>query len=807
MFRKSYTQKSIAFVSCSVVCLYASIASSQQSTITPADNSMVLGANASDTSGQAPFASSIRKVEQSSDTLLFRDFRVDMNEVFKLVGAGASPALVIVYADTVTFPLGTRFDATGLNILLFARKIVSDDSAQLTFDFGKSPDGSLSIFVGDPDSRLTVEAKTEAQTTPVSLSGQPGKSFQYNLLGYSGKQVWAKSFDEAPYQLFINNPDLRELLSGSIDFAVAVSESAPQEADSILDWVHACSQQGVANDDEGAEEWADVAALSSSFDLYLKNVSSGAHFVPALSPDLYSHLAQRYIQVAKDYYDEVQRFQDSRTSLQDKEKSAQLMIEHLRDGEAAQSTIIEQAQKNLDDATEAKDSGVALINRQLAELEWSRIAFQMGVRQWEHDQRVMAAVNILESAFTLGFGIATLGAGVPTGGASAANGAASLAISAPHLATQCKYLADTARGFEAIIKASKAINEANRSMTSSKQIAEKLGQLKEQTNLSQGLTTSAAWDAYREVVQAQLKTAIDKNISGAANFQRDFLILIVYQKSLAESYTAISKYTQELATLIVQRNVTQKQIARMQESIKDMRTDAGKINELSRRFYDRYVDMTKYVYFALRNYVDAFEYWSLSDYPIRPSLNKTVFQLESDVARIGYDYVNYLQTLPRVPQPFHGVTVEYSAPALLDALRTRRTVVLPILQNQREFQGLDRVRLSTIRVWLDGATSSLPGQYVYARIKDAGIFEDRLNDKTFLFSSKPQERVFVYLANRGPDGIILDGSIWDEMKFDFVHPTPFTQWQISLPEEFNKGLDLAGLTKIRLEFDGNTMGH
>jgi hypothetical protein len=120
------------------------------------------------------------------------------------------------------------------------------------------------------------------------------------------------------------------------------------------------------------------------------------------------------------------------------------------------------------------------------------------------------------------------------------------------------------------------------------------------------------------------------------------------------------------------------------------------------------------------------------------------------------------------------------------------------------FHGFDRVRLKTIRVWLYGAKATGP---IYVDISSAGSYDDRYRGKSYRFTSVALHRKFQYQGDPGKkSSIIVDGAVADEEKYAYFQPTPFSEWVISLPQQYNPNIDLTGLTKITLEFAGSVIG-
>ncbi|HEY5979706.1 MAG TPA: hypothetical protein VIT41_08725 [Microlunatus sp.] len=128
------------------------------------------------------------------------------------------------------------------------------------------------------------------------------------------------------------------------------------------------------------------------------------------------------------------------------------------------------------------------------------------------------------------------------------------------------------------------------------------------------------------------------------------------------------------------------------------------------------------------------------------------------------------------------------------------------------FPRSDRVRLTCVRIWLEGA--QLPdGGTVDIRIATRGNYLDRVGRTSYRFTTKPLVRDFQYRVVHADDGsaewlfpngsygrIEVDGVVDEEIGFARVHPTPFAAWHVTATGD---RLDLSGLTRVVLQFAGS----
>jgi hypothetical protein len=135
--------------------------------------------------------------------------------------------------------------------------------------------------------------------------------------------------------------------------------------------------------------------------------------------------------------------------------------------------------------------------------------------------------------------------------------------------------------------------------------------------------------------------------------------------------------------------------------------------------------------------------------------------------------------------------------------------------NAPAFSHLSRVRLRTVRMWLEGAVPP-PSARITVQMETAGNYLDRFKGTKFQFTSKPLERIFRYRVSDKNDGmpnwrfengtygyIEVDGTVDNEVRYAYFEPTPFGEWTIKV--DSGEGVNLSGVTKITMEFAGSVI--
>jgi hypothetical protein len=202
---------------------------------------------------------------------------------------------------------------------------------------------------------------------------------------------------------------------------------------------------------------------------------------------------------------------------------------------------------------------------------------------------------------------------------------------------------------------------------------------------------------------------------------------------------------------------------------------------------------------------------------INPSIVDGVDGLDTglkNLTSIALDYQAALEHFDPPPQLMSDKQFVVDDPRVLADLATKGEArwVLPL--EAHAFAGFERVRLTRVRVWLDGAR--LPdGGSVDVRMSTQGNYLDRFAERPFQFTSKPLVRDFEYRVTelqvgtpdwRFPNGsfgyIEVDGVVDDEVSYAYFQPTPFAEWHVIVRGD---GLDLSGVTRLVMQFAGSVI--
>jgi hypothetical protein len=354
-----------------------------------------------------------------------------------------------------------------------------------------------------------------------------------------------------------------------------------------------------------------------------------------------------------------------------------------------------------------------------------------------------------------------------------------------------KALAETYKMIQEIVTASSEIQSAS--------------DLSNPVPSADDISAQAEWDVFRLKVDEMLQFPVDNDIDGASDYRDALDELTIYAKALAATQASLVRTAQELARLQLQARVSTAMTRTIDESITRMQDSEKPDQVMMHLLFARGMNVKRWLFIAIRNYSWSYRYWALRPSSVTPSITASASDLVEDFSAMQRDYADALSSFPSPPQAFGtedgGLAVEITDPRVIEALRNNGEAQFSIDPANRIFAPYDRVRLQRLRVWLYGATGP-----AYVQISTNGVYDDRLAGSGFKFTAAPLERFFQYHGAPGDGSIDGGGVVDDEERFAYFQPTPFTNWHLKLPSEFNGTLDLSGLNKVTMTFSGSAIG-
>lgn len=779
--------------------------------------------------GEIPFASS-----QTIDAVhaTFQAMYLDLAEIkHALQASGESPPLVTVYADVLHVPDDSSWLVGGA-LLVYARRIEVGAGVSINLDYRTQQNATVVVFCSELSGVLGVVATTlqdgAPHATPLPISAPPpGGGVQVHAVEGVPTQTplgWAQGLATTPTVLF------EEWLVTEFIFASLLISEQPQIALGQLAWIKNWAGQSLELQGLLFRSSSLLALLSSQINAR----ANGAAFVPYLTSDVYSGLAAAFVDEASQYESQYMQLSTQKVVTDDFISLAKTLLDNQIYQSQYASEVQAQAQANYDHAVAAVQAAQVDFDRAQQAVASAQIDFQdKGIPEWEREKIIEAIVKLASAVITFGVGIAAMFVGDEAAGAASAGAAVEgaeaveeaaqagteIAKLAKELGDVMKQLKKVAEALKKVYELSKEIVAAAGDIAHADAYADKIKQLDVAGGASD-LTATFAWQVYRLNADATLQGPIDQGVGYAKELKLAVDAVAIYGQALAAAQLAAVQAGQAYAQAVWQRELSSQQQARLQQEVSSLQVGEQPITAMMQQFYLRYIDAKSSLFAAIESYRASYFYWALEQSSIRPSIIDNVTGLDDglkNLTAIALDQADALAHFSPPPQTLASKRVVVDDPDVLRALRQDATASWTIDLGELAFDGFDRVRLSRVRVWLEGASASGSTPQVNVMMSTLGSYLDRLAGTDYQFTSSPLQRDFEYRVSAKRTGtpdwefddgsfgyIEVDGVVDEEVSYAYFEPTPFAQWQIDLTAH-NPGLDLSGVTKLTLEFAGSVI--
>jgi hypothetical protein len=778
--------------------------------------------------GKVPASS---REEIGAGTASFRDMYLDLGAIkSKLVAAGGRHTVVAVYADVLNIPEGLTWTIKGNALLLYARRLQIAGAARINLDFRGESNGRLAIFTDEVAGVLTVVGVAAADQAPAvfQIAAPPRRrGTEVRLVDDKVAMIdrlLAQGVGVSPPAIFT------ESMTTAFIYASVLFSREPAIAERIFAWVR---------------DWSAVTSTLS--DLFLRSASmatlleaqigareTSAAFVPSLSQDIYVSLASSYVAQAQGYENDylafsiINRIDDKAIAL------AQALLNNQVQQTKYADEVLKQSKKNHENAVASVNAAQKSFNDAKRKAELVEIDFrEIGIPEWRRQKIVEAIIGLATAVITFGAGIAGMIAGNPGSGVASVQGAVAGAQAVATAAETGADLAKTATALAEVMEKLKEIIENLNSIYAQSQtlvsVADKVVDLSlvadSLTNLPKltgggDLAAIFEWEIYRINTDSTMKMPVEEGIQYAEELRLAANEIALYGQALTAAQVAAIKAGQEYVGTRLQKELAVAQQEQLQQYVASLKPDAVASDAMMQLLYRRYIEAKSSLFAALKNYQASYYYWALAESTVQAQIIDPVGTLNSGLTTmtaITLDRVNALNTFHPPPQPFSGVRLVLTEPQFLETLRTKRSATCTVSLDTLMLAGSDRVRLSTVRVWLEQARPDPATKLIRLVLKTAGRYRDRYRGTDFQFVSRPLERHFEYEVTQRifpetkwqfEDGsfgtVTVDGKIDDVVQYAYVEPTPFADWQISVPA--GSTVDLSGVTKVTLEFHGSAIG-
>jgi hypothetical protein len=557
---------------------------------------------------------------------------------------------------------------------------------------------------------------------------------------------------------------------------------------------------------------SDATALSAR----LRTPRGKQRFVPYLQLAQYADLA-RSTQTALQAVEQAHGQLFNRTlSLDDQKQAAEHLLAHYQHAKSFADELLSQAAEDTARASEATALAQTRLQARSADIQARLKAFEQGIEDKKAELERQAVFGIALGVLALGAGIAMVCFTGPAGAGAAATGAAKVAEAGSQTAKQVNRLVELLKiiakvmdaiqkiqGYYALLK--QAYDVVNDPLKSRGR-AEAAGQRIPQPLAAADTMGAADWEEFMVGLDAAFKPAQEQGITGAEELLLALKKLAIRGKDLVATQANLDQCQQRLQQCLWQTLRDEADINDMRQRIQAMAEQRGPGTVLM-TYTAQLRDRLKFrLLHAIGNMADAYAYYVLEDAKVQPDIRSSGAELAKTLSDLQQALVNAKERRGTISDwgP-DALTVQDSGPLLA----LQQTGAMSWSVGSENFAGLDRIRVSDIRVWLRG---DLGSRRLHIQVGTSGDYLDRLGGQTFEFAAWPLARTFRY--EHDPHG--RDQDAWgrpvrvtlraNDAEGDYFEPTAFTTWTIHLPRELNKGLDPARITGVALEFVGTAMG-
>lgn len=762
---------------------------------------------------------------------IFRDMYVELAMVKdKIRNSGFSPSQITIYADVLYINDFTDILLESAALIIYARRIEVEGNSTIILDYQKNNTAKVVLFAAEMSGTITVSAVKNAKKEPTLFSVNKGNVSPgiiiHDLEGNPTSEV-LKLQQGIGFQIPAN---MLLYLNNAFIYASLLYDQNPKLAVSIFLWVKGWAAQSP----ETEELFYRSTSMATLLNSQINAAENGAVFVPYLTSDIYTMLANAFSKDAAKYENDYMHLSTQEVLTSENIALAKTMLVNTQSEIDYINALLSQANENYKNAVSASIKAEVNLNRQQRKVSDVGANFEkIGIPDYEREQIIKAVITLVSAVVTFGAGIAMVAAGDPaaapaavTGAVDSAKAVADAAKTGTEIAKTAKSLSDSMASLKKLVEVLKKVYELAKAV---KEVAGDISEAKKQMKAIQemddttdGADLSAAygWEIYQIQADNILEDPIKKEIGYAAEYKQELDIMVVYGQSLSASQLAVIKAGQEVASITFQLHYAKEKKANLEKMVDNLKVGDALLLGMKQQFYQKYLDSKSSLFSALKSYQASYFYWALRNSDVQPKIIDSVNNLNAgiqDITKIAMDTANALNKFNPPPQSMSNMIFEITDDSVIRELQTtgKTTWILPL--DNSEFEGLNRVRLSNIRVWLEGIVLEPHHDSVYINISNAGNYLDRYNNLNYQFGSKELTRAFKYLISthnknsswefeNGTYGIVqIDGSVDKEVAYAYFQPTPFSEWNISLTSN-NHGLDYSKISKITMVFEGSAIG-
>lgn len=764
---------------------------------------------------------------------IFSGLVVDLKQCMDaILHSGETPFSIFIYADQLRIPKAFHWSLADQTMMIVAREIRIEGGAKakLTLDFkgdlhSDQTQSHTQLLCFTQKLRGTIKA-IGAAVRPRLLGAVDVTNINSRgvKIGIENHEFGATKLEGIHDELLRDGMPLRRILQTMFLKASTHLDTEPRTAISMFQWI--------AETTANAKSARDLGVQSANMSTLLRAEVGSAGFVPYLAAETYGKIATAYIAEANVFEQQYERFADDVTSKQDRIASAELMLKKDQDQSDFVLKLVHQAEADLKSAEETMEKARANLKDQQKTVAQKKAAFEVGIEKWKTEKELEAAFQILTAigTFAVSIGAMMVGDEAAAGGAvagvseaiegaEAAEKVAEEASKIQKVASELKKVMGTLKKIGKTVAAlgtlGKGINDAGTSLSDQLNLADQLHEVG-QSDADVDIDGTEYWDIFDLRVKDAMKIAEDESIDSAVEYRQELQILAIYGQGMTAAQTSFIKKTQELFHVKQQLTLAKQRNERDQAFIKQLHSDEANLEDMKQAFYERYLNMKRFIFFALQNYRLSYRYWALRDSSIQPKVGDRVDELGSGLetlTQMKLDNASAVNHFGSQPETMAGATIRIDSPKTIEKLIQTGKTSFVIDPSNAIFEDNDRVRVTQVLVYIEGLTRSGGNAAPNViRITNSGHYRDRFQGDTLQFTSKPFSRLIKYSLETTPlaEKIEIDDktTIWSEaagelaefVKFAYFVPTPFTEWKLDIDKSKH---DLSKIKSIVISFSGS----
>lgn len=754
---------------------------------------------------------------------------VDLGEVkAAITQSGFDPPLLTITADVLNVPAGSSWLLQDAVLLVRARRVQVDGTLSVALDYRAGAHASLVVFCQELSGSIQATAvQPDEPPTSFTVNQAPGAGgVQVSL--QSGTPTltelgWSHGLGLAPSDAFV------QAMRSEFLFAALLSEEHPGLAIQQLTWIKDWCGYGPELLGLFLRSSSLLALLSAS----AQAEANGTVFVPYLTRQVYTDLAGAFVAEAKQYEADYRSLSIESTVNERFLGLARTLLANKTYESEYTTRLLAQAKANFDNAAAAVQAAEATLSAAQLKADLIAIDFKdRGIPAWQRAEIAKAVISLGTAVITFAVGIGAMLAGAAPAGPVAAEAGIAAAKSAVEAAETGSAVASLAKKLEAVMTDLKKVGEVLKALFElSKALVAVAGDFQHAESYAEKMraidlrdsgaqvTATYQWQVFQQAADATLKSPIDAGIEFAPELKLAVDAIAAYGQAVAAAHVAAIAAGQRYAAVSLQQQLAAKEQSQLQAYVDSLAVGGAPDKAMMLQFYQRYVDAKSSLFSALEGYRASYYYWALAPSSVRPSIIDGVDGLAtglSDLTKVSLDTQSALEQFSPPPQPVTDLRFVIDDPAVLAELAEHGTARWVVPLDARPFRGLDRVRVTRVRVWLEGAVPT--DETIDVRIQTQGNYLDRRGARSYQFTSRPLVRGFRYRvrAATGPsssdtsdwtfqDGtrgmVVQDGAVDSEVSYAYFQPTPFAEWAVTV----DGAVSLATVSRITMSFAGSAI--